>query len=60
MLTVILLSNRRYWIHLRKEVIANYPEAAAAEIGTISRLKQICKEHNRLGTSDLTEMLSLN
>lgn len=47
------------WSDYVKEIITNYPDAAYASEGTIGRLNQVCKEHSRLGTDDLKELLEL-
>jgi hypothetical protein len=41
------------WDDFKKELISNYPEAAAAERGTPARLKQICAETSMVRLGDL-------
>jgi hypothetical protein len=41
------------WNDFKKELLDNYPEAAAAERGTPARLRQVCKEANGIVLGDL-------
>ena len=41
------------WDEFKLELIANYPEAAAAERGTPARIKQICAETSKVRLGDM-------
>lgn len=41
------------WDEFKEELIANYPEAAAAERGTPARLRELCKETNKIRLGDM-------
>ena len=43
---------------LKKEILNDYPDAANLNIGSLARLKQVCKENQRIGEGDLKELLS--
>ena len=44
------------WEEFKKELIANYPEAAAAERGTPERIRQLCAETFNIRLGDLTSL----
>lgn len=41
------------WDDFKRELIANYPEAAAAERGTPARIRQLCAETERIRLGDM-------
>jgi hypothetical protein len=41
------------WDEFKEELIANYPEAAAAERGTPARLRQLCAETSKIKLGDM-------
>jgi hypothetical protein len=41
------------WPEFKKELIENYPEAAAAERGTPSRIRQLCAETSKVRLGDM-------
>ena len=41
------------WEEFKSELIANYPEAAAAERGTPSRIRQVCAETTKVRLGDM-------
>ena len=41
------------WEEFKEELIANYPEAAAAERGTPARIRQICAETSKVRLGDM-------
>src|ERR1700678_1932850 len=41
------------WLEFKTQLVASYPEVAAAERGTPSRLRQLCRERERIGLDDL-------
>ena len=41
------------WNDFKKELIANYPEAAAAERGTPARIRELCAETSKIRLGDL-------
>ena len=43
----------RTWEDFKKELLANYPEAAAAERGTPARLRKLCRETQGIRLGDL-------
>ena len=44
------------WNEFKKELIANYPEAAAAERGTPARIRQLCSETSRIRLGDMAAL----
>jgi hypothetical protein len=46
------------WAEFKKELLANYPEAAAAERGTPARIRQICVEHGKISLGDMVSLYS--
>lgn len=44
------------WKEFKKELIENYPEAAAAERGTPARLRQLCAETSRIRLGDMPSL----
>lgn len=44
------------WEDFKKELMSNYPEAAAAERGTPARIRRICKETQGIRLGDLTAL----
>ena len=41
------------WAEFKKELIENYPEAAAAERGTPARIRQLCAETTKVSLGDM-------
>jgi hypothetical protein len=41
------------WEEFKKELLANYPEAAAAERGTPARIRRICVEQGKISLGDM-------
>ena len=48
--------DRGTWEEFKEELIANYPEAAAAERGTPARLRQICAETSKVRLGDMAAL----
>ena len=46
------------WEEFKKELIANYPEAAAAERGTPARIRQLCAETSKVRLGDMPALYS--
>ena len=46
------------WDEFKKELIANYPEAAAAERGTPVRIHQLCAEMSKVRLGDMPALYS--
>ena len=44
------------WEEFKRELIANYPEAAAAERGTPERIRQLCTETSTIRLGDLASL----
>jgi hypothetical protein len=44
------------WEEFKEELIENYPEAAAAERGTPSRIRQICSKAGKIEQGDMTAL----
>src|SRR5882757_6488777 len=40
------------WLDFKAELVANYPEVAAAERGTPSRIRELCREREGIGLND--------
>jgi hypothetical protein len=41
------------WLEFKAELVANYPEVAAAERGTPARIRQLCREWEGIGLGEL-------
>ena len=41
------------WLEFKAELVASYPEVAAAERGTPSRIRELCREREGIGLGDL-------
>jgi hypothetical protein len=46
------------WDEFKEELIENYPEAAAAERGTLARIRQLCAETSRIRLGDMPTLYS--
>lgn len=46
------------YVDYKKDIIKDYPEAIGLSTGSLKRLKQVCKENQRIGESDLSELLT--
>ena len=46
-------SDGHSWDEFKDELIANYPEAAAAERGTPARIRQLCRGTEKVGLGDM-------
>jgi len=48
------------WEEFKKELIQNYPEAAAAERGTPARIRQLCGETKKIRLGDMPPLYAFN
>ncbi len=52
--------NTMTYDQIKEAIMKEYPAAIAMKNGSIEKLNQICRENQRIGENDLTELLNFN